>query len=107
MPPNKNDAVSAVVAKEALSMPPSRNDAVEALSAQLLVPYNDPVIPLPDTNSDPVITADPLNGNPDPPALRANEAVVAKLALGTEPTVSAKDAVPIKLPIIVPTDPSS
>jgi hypothetical protein len=54
----------------------------------------DPVItmPLPDTNSDPVIIALPLNGNaappPPPDAFRANDAVVANDADGTLPLIA-------------------
>ena len=71
----------------------STNEAVVALdddSAHDEVPSNDPVIPwvtlsdpvtmipLPDTNNDPVITALPLNGNPAPDAaLSAYDAVSA------------------------------
>lgn len=60
------------------------NDDDTALFAQLEVPNNEPVIPLvtfneplilpplPLINSDPVITAEPLNGNPEPaPAFNA------------------------------------
>tara|TARA_R110000868_G_scaffold395976_1_gene667995 strand:+ start:156 stop:590 length:435 start_codon:yes stop_codon:yes gene_type:complete len=59
------------------------------LDAQLLVPntdavippntFTDPVIlsPLPLINNDPVITALPENGNPEPPAFSAKLAVVA------------------------------
>jgi hypothetical protein len=53
------------------------------LCAQLLVPNTDPVSPLPtnvipllDTNNEPVITALPLNGNPGV-AFKANDAVTA------------------------------
>ena len=66
------------------------NDDEIALLAQLLVPSNDPVTPcvtfndpltttpLCDTRSDPVITADPLNGNPAPaPAFNAYDDVIA------------------------------
>ena len=63
-------------------------DAVIAkllVCAQLLVPSNEPVTPLPlkykpldDINNEPVITASPENGNPAPaPAFNANEAVFA------------------------------
>ena len=41
--------------------------------------FNDPVtiMPLCETKSDPVITALPENGNPDPPAFNAYDAVSA------------------------------
>jgi hypothetical protein len=59
------------------------NSVYEAVTANELVTINDavpnrfPVIPSV-TNKLPVITADPLNGNPaPPPAFKANDAVVA------------------------------
>lgn len=73
------------------------NDAVVARdedSAQLAVPSNEPVTPLPlkynpleDINSEPVMTALPVNGNPGV-AFIAYDAVVALDA------VTAWDAVP-------------
>ena len=52
------------------------------------VPNNDPVIPLPDTNKLPVITAEPLNGNPVPDneydAVKAYEALTAFCACEAE-----------------------
>ena len=59
----------------------ARDDDIdtELDTALLAVPSNEPVIPLPLTNSEPVMIALPENGNPEPPlpAFNAYEAVTA------------------------------
>jgi hypothetical protein len=77
------------------------------LLAQLLVPSSDPVnpppiakMPLEETTSDPVISADPLNGNPPPDA-----------ATSAYDAVVAYEAVPVRSPtndpLSVLTDPDA
>jgi hypothetical protein len=57
----------------------------------------------PETNTLPVMIADPENGNPDPaPAFKANDAVAAKDALIALDALVANDAVPNNDPVILP-----
>lgn len=91
----ENEEVLGVNVMEVAADAVVANELLIELFAQLLVPNIDPVIPLPETNNDPVITADPLKGNPVPdPALSAYEDVIEKDAVvGTNVILVAVDDV--------------